>query len=111
MPALDVAELDVEDVDLVEDDLPVEEPPETVVVAEVVDAVELDPLDAVEAGVDEALDAQETADGTVIPLASQSWSAKVMVAGQLSMTEKPRAPESPSTVLILRRASLRDTAG
>lgn len=90
-------------------------PPETVVVAEVerevVDMVELDTPDAVDAGVDEAEDTQETALGTVIPLVSQSWSAKVIVAGRLSMTETQRVRNSLITVLVLRRASLSDTAG
>jgi hypothetical protein len=112
---LEVAELDVEELDLVEDDWPEAVPVETVVVPEVepgvVDTVELDTPDAVDAGVDELEDAQETALGTVIPSVSQSWSAKVIVARRLSMTETQRVQKSLITVLVLGRAGLRDTAG
>jgi hypothetical protein len=52
-----------------------------VVVVELPAAVEFDAALEEGAGVDDAVDAQEAEVGTLTPTVSQSWSAKVIVAG------------------------------
>lgn len=84
---MEVAELDVDELEWVEEeDDWTEADPEVVDVVDFeVVAVEFDTPVAEEAGVDEAEEAQETAVGTWMPLAAQSWSANVMVARARSM--------------------------
>lgn len=94
---MDVAELAVEELDFVEEDLPEEEPEDVTVEVdvEVVDMVELETPVADDEAVDGATeDAQETAVGTVTPLVEHSWSAKVIVAAVLSIAKMEKAARS-----------------